>query len=117
MKKKVDELNRKIRHSGKKHDGLIHKQNSLRKVIECLKHDTKPEPVPEPEWTFKEKAFGGHYRSYTVNGRPKMDIETFFSQMRGKLIELIERELKTRNSVKIQMTTWVRFARMRIKLS
>ena len=75
MKKKLDELNRKIRHSRKKHDGLIHKRISLRNVIESLKRDTKPEPVPEPEWNFKEKAFDGDYRSYRVNGRPKMDIK------------------------------------------
>ena len=36
IKKKLDELNRKIRHSGKKHDGMIHKRNSLRKAIEAL---------------------------------------------------------------------------------
>ena len=119
MKKKLDELNRKIRQTRKKHDGLIHKRNSLKKAIEALKRDTKPsppslaspEPMPEPEWNFKEKAFDGDYRNYMVNGRSKMDVETFFSQIRGKLIELIERELKTRNSVKIQTTTWVRFAR------
>ena len=40
-----------------------------------------------------------------------MDIETFFSQIREKLIKLIERELKTRNSAKLQTTTWIRFAR------
>ena len=67
--------------------------------------------MPEPEWNFKDKAFDGDYRSYRVNGRPKMDIETFFSQIRGKLIELIGCELKTHNSAKIQMTTWIRFAR------
>ena len=55
MMKKLDELNRKIRHSRKRHDGLIHKQNSLRKAIGGLKHGTKPEPVPEPEWNFKER--------------------------------------------------------------
>ena len=37
MKKKLDELNRKIRHSRKKHNGMIHKQNSLRKATEALK--------------------------------------------------------------------------------
>ena len=84
MKKKLDELNRKIRHSRKKHDGLIHKRNSLRKAIEGLKHGTKPEPMPEPEWNFKEceQAFGGAYRSYRVNGRHKMDVETFFNHIR-----------------------------------
>ena len=54
MKKKLDELNRKIRHSRKKHDRMIHKRNALRKVIEDLKSGTKPEPMPEPEWNFKE---------------------------------------------------------------
>ena len=57
MKKKLDELSRKIRHSRKRHDGLIHKRNSLKKAIEGLKHGTTPEvlgpcmaePVPEPE--------------------------------------------------------------------
>ena len=33
MKKKLDELNRKIRHSRKKQDGMIHKRNALRKAI------------------------------------------------------------------------------------
>ena len=92
MKKKLDELSRKIRHSRKKHNGLIHKRNSLRKVIEGFKCGTKPEPVPEPDWTCKEceKAFGGAYRSYRFNGRPKMDIDTFFSRIREGLIELIK---------------------------
>ena len=40
MKKKLDELNRKIRHSRKKHNGLIHKRNSLRKAIEVW-HQTR----------------------------------------------------------------------------
>ena len=63
MKKTLDELNRKIRHSRKKHDGMIHKRNALRKAIEEIKHGTKPEvlglltvePVAEPEWNFKER--------------------------------------------------------------
>ena len=112
MKKKLDELNRKIRHSRKKHNGMIHKRNALRKAIEEIKRGTKPEvsnfsnsqlqqsvigprmvePVAEPEWNFKEheQAFGGAYRSSRVNGRPKMDVETFFSQIREGLIELIK---------------------------
>ena len=111
MKKKLDELNRKIRHSRKKHDRMIHKRNSLRKTIEGLKRGTKPEPVPEPEWTFKEheQAFNGAYRSYRVNGRPKMDVETFFNHIREKLIDLIKQELTVLNSARVQTTTWIRF--------
>ena len=81
MKKKLDELNRKIRYSRKKHNGMIQKQDSLRKVIEALKCGTKPEPVQEPDWNFTEceQAFRGAYKSYRVNGRQKMDVDTFFS--------------------------------------
>ena len=37
MKKKLGKLNRKIRHSKKKHNGLIYKRNSLKKAIENFK--------------------------------------------------------------------------------
>ena len=71
-------------------------------MVEGLKLGTKPlpsgalpEPVPKPDWTFKEheQAFGGAYMSYRVNGRPKMDVDTFFSRIREGIIELIKREL------------------------
>ena len=42
-----------------------------------------------------EQAFGGAYRSYRVNGKPKMDVDTFFNRIRKELIELIKRELNT----------------------
>ena len=58
-----------------------------------------------------EEAFGGAYRSYRVNGRPKIDVDTFFNKIRKELIELIKRELKTRTSARIQITAWIRFAR------
>ena len=57
-----------------------------------------------------EQAFGGD-RSYRVNGKPKMDVDTFFNRIRKELIELIKRELKTRTSAQIQMTAWIRFIR------
>ena len=92
MNKQLYELNRKYRHSRKKHNGMIHKRNALRKAIEEIKCGTKPEPMAEPEWNFKEceQAFGGAYRSYRVNGRPKMNVDTFFSRIREGLIELIK---------------------------
>ena len=58
-----------------------------------------------------EQAFGGAYRSYRVNGKPKMDVDTFFNRIGKRLIELIERELKTRTSARIQTTAWIRFVR------
>ena len=58
-----------------------------------------------------EQAFGGAYRSYRVNGRPKIDVDTFFNRMRKELIGLIKRELKTRTSARIQTTVWIKFVR------
>ena len=58
-----------------------------------------------------EQAFGGAYRSYRINGRPKIDVDTFFNRIGKRLIELIERELKTRTSARIQTTAWIRFVR------
>ena len=58
-----------------------------------------------------EQAFGRAYRRYRVNGKPKMDVDTFFSKRRKELIELIKRELKTQTSARIQMTAWIRFIR------
>ena len=42
-----------------------------------------------------EQAFGGAYRSYRINGKPKLDVDTFFNRIRKELIELIKRELRT----------------------
>ena len=53
----------------------------------------------------------GAYRSYRINGKPKIDVDTFFNRIGKRLIELIERELKTRTSAGIQMTAWIRFVR------
>ena len=58
-----------------------------------------------------EQAFGGAYRSYRINGRPKIDVDTFFNRIGKRLIELIERELKTQTSARIQTTVWIRFVR------
>ena len=58
-----------------------------------------------------EHAFGGSYRSYRVNRRPEIDVDTFFNRIRKELIELIKRELKTQTSARIQMTVWIRFVR------
>ena len=58
-----------------------------------------------------EQAFGGAYRSYRINGKPKMDVDMFFNRIRKELIEWIKRELKTRTSARIQTTAWIRFVR------
>ena len=65
----------------------------------------------EPEPTELEKAFNGAYRSYRINGRPRMNVETFFHRIRRDLIEMIKRELNNLNSARVQTTMWIRFVR------
>ena len=71
----------------------------------------KREGLKEPKFIFKEReqAFGSAYRSYRVEGVPKMDPEKFFRRIRRSLIEAIKRELGSRNSARLQTTTWIRF--------
>ena len=69
----------------------------------CITEPFKPKEL--------EQAFGGAYRSYRANGRPKIDVDTFFNRIRKELIGLIKRELKTRTSAIIQTTAWIRFVK------
>ena len=71
-------------------------------------HEPEPEPFNPIEL---EQAFGRAYRSYRVNGRPRMDVDTFFNRIRGELINLITRELTDLNSARVQMTAWIRFTK------
>ena len=47
----------------------------------------EPKPFKQIEL---EQAFRGAYRSYRVNARPKIDVDTFFDRIRKKLIGLIK---------------------------
>ena len=58
-----------------------------------VQRSTKPQPI--------EREFGGSYRSYRIDGRPRMDVETFVRQIRKGLIDLIKRELNDLNSARI----------------
>ena len=58
-----------------------------------------------------EQVFRGAYRSYRVNGRPKIDVDMFFNRIRKELIGLIKRELKTGTSARTQTTAWIMFVR------
>ena len=58
----------------------------------------KPEPFNPTEL---EQAFDGAYRSYRIDGRPRMDVDTFFSRIRGELISLLSRELTVLNSARV----------------
>ena len=82
------------------------------RVTGSTTNQTQRSGEPEPFKLIElEQAFSGAYRSYRVNGRPKIDVDTFFNRIKKGLIELIKQELKTRTSARIQTTAWIRFIR------
>ena len=78
-----------------------------RTMTEELKEPQEPEESFNP--IEHEQAFGSAYRSYRIDGRSRMDVDTFFSHIRGELISLINQELTDLNSARVQMTAWIRF--------
>ena len=68
MKKKLGKLNKKIRHSKRKHNNLISKQNSIEKKIEELKGLRKPEPEESFNPIELEQALNRAYRGYKMEG-------------------------------------------------
>ena len=94
---KISEINKKIRRA------------KNRKNKECL--FTKREALrPELNWGPRqlERAFGGAYRRYRIDGMLGMDSDTFLNRIRRFLIELLKKESRTR-AVRAQMTAWIRF--------
>ena len=108
MKTKLSTLNKKIRHSKRKHNNLVSKPNSITNKIEKLK---RPREQKEKEFSLVEleQAFGGAYRSYIINGRSRMDLNTFFDWIRQILIDLMSRELTGLGSARVQPIVWIRF--------
>ena len=72
---------------------MISKQNSIKKKIEELKGPReRNEEVLSLEECFNlvelKQAFDRGYRSYGINGRSGMDVETFFDRIRQNLMIL-----------------------------
>ena len=88
MKKKLDKLNKKIKGSE-------------------LKGSNKPEESFTPSEL--EQAFYGAYKSYKINGRSRMDVDTFFDRIRQNLFALMNRILTDLRSARVQTTAWIRF--------
>ena len=109
MKKKLGKLNTKIRHSERKHDNLISMQNLIKKKIEELKGPRKLKPEKSFNPIELEQAFNRAYRSRKINGRARMNIDTFFDRIRQNLIDLMNRELTDLGSARLQTTAWIRF--------
>ena len=102
IERKISELNRKIRRAkrNKVKEDLIAKREDLRLRLADGKWN--------PEARVLEGAFGRVYRRYRIDGRPRMDPDTYFNRIKSQLIVTLKKESKGR-SVKVQTTTWIRF--------
>ena len=99
IERKISELNRKIRRAkrNKVKEALIAKREALRSKLADITWN--------PEAKALEGAFGRAYRRYRINGRPKMDYDTFFDRIKFQLVLA----LRKAKSAKVQTTTWIRF--------
>ena len=89
-------------------DGTSRVFKTFKDKIMGLYNRVTGSPEPEPFSPIElEPAFDCAYRSYRIDRRPRMDVDTFFNRIRGELIRLITRELTDINSARIQMTTWI----------
>ena len=52
--------------------------------------------------------FGGG-GSFRINGRSRMDVETFLKETRGSVANLPTKDLQDLDTVKVQTTAWIRF--------
>ena len=77
-----------------------------------LQKPTRP-PLPPPEDSFDpyemKRAFRRAHRSFCINGRSRMDVETFLKVTRGSVANLMTKELQDLDSAKVQITPWIQF--------
>ena len=94
IERKIAELNKKIRRAkrNKVKEALIAKREALRLKLADGKWN--------PEARVLEGAFGRAYRRYRIDGRPRMDSDTFFNRIKFQLILT----LKKARSAKVQTT-------------
>ena len=99
IKKKIEDINRKIRRAkGKTKRNLIAKRDALKTQL----FDTNLTPK------LVEGAFGGAYSRYRIDGVEGMDLPTFFSKTRDSILSILRRESACR-AIHSQTTTWIRF--------
>ena len=97
IKKKIEDLNRKIRRvRGRGKKKLIAKRDPLKLQLV----DLTPRLI--------EGAFGGAYGKYRIDGVEGMDLPAFFSKTKDSIVSVLKRE-SARRAIRSQTTTWIRF--------
>ena len=68
-----------------------------------------PPPYPRFLPYELEQAFRRSYQSFQINGRSRLDVETFPWETRGSVSNLMTTELRDLDAMKAQMITWFQF--------
>ena len=99
IERKISELNKKVRRAKKNKvkESLIAKRESLRSKLADIKWNQEARLI--------KGTFNRLYRRYVIDGRPRMDYNTFFSRIRSQLMKT----LKKAKSSKVQATVWIKF--------
>ena len=103
LKKKIEDINRKIRRvkgGNKTKNKATNRLIAKREALKLQLIDTTPKLI--------EGAFGGNYSKYRINGIEGMDLPTFFSKIRSSIINILKKET-TQRAIRSQTTTWIRF--------
>ena len=99
IKRKIEEINRKIRRAkGKTKRNLMAKRDLLKLQLV----DASPRLI--------EGAFGGNYSKYRINAIEGMDLPTFFSKIKTSMVNVLRKETMQR-AIRSQTTTWIRFTK------
>ena len=111
----VKDLRALAKDNGLKGYSKLKKSELISFIRDNLKNPSKPRPPkptrpPPPPPPYRiEQAFRGALRSFRIDGRRRVDADTFFISARSTINDLIIRELRDLKSAKIQTTAWIRF--------
>ena len=103
IKKKIEDLNRKIRRvkgGNKAKNKAKNRLISKREALKLQLNDTTPKLI--------EGTFGSNYSKYRIEGIEGMDVPTFFSKIRASIGNVLRKETSQR-VISAQTSTWLRF--------
>ena len=88
------------------HDGA---KNTLKDIVEKEAEEGQQQEEEDVDLTphEHERALKGAYRSFTMPGKPKTDVDSYFDQAKPHIKTLIENQLDGMGSANILMTLWV----------
>ena len=90
---------------------MRYEQETLKDIVEKEAEEEEQQEEEEKDVDLTshqhERALKGAYRSFTMPGKPKTDVDSYFDQAKPYIKALVENQLKEMGSAKIMLTLWV----------